>query len=84
MVIKGCPNFQPLYMKKEKEINAGGINGLGEALVNTNSRDFLELKSMIKKLSSSQSEEERIENGFLSIRFQMESYLQKKRNKNVK
>lgn len=62
-------------MKKEKEINAGGINGLGEALVNTNSRDFIELKSMIKKLSSSQSEEERIENGFLSIRFQMESYL---------
>ncbi len=59
----------------EKEINAGGINGLGEALVNTNSRDFLELKSMIIKHSSSQSEEEKIENGILSIRFQMESYL---------
>ena len=60
-------------MKKEKEINPGGINGLGEALVNTNTRDFAELKSVIKKLSSSQSEEERIENAFLSIRFQMES-----------
>ncbi|MBK8492791.1 MAG: hypothetical protein IPL49_18390 [Saprospirales bacterium] len=62
-------------MKKEKEINAGGINGLGEALVNTNSHDFMELKAMIKKHSSSQSEEEKMENAFLSIRFQMESYL---------
>jgi hypothetical protein len=62
-------------MKKEKEINAGGINGLGKARVNTNSRDFIELKSMIKKHSSSQSEEEKIENGILSIRFQMESSL---------
>lgn len=62
-------------MKKEKEINAGGVNGLGEALVNTNSQDFTELKAMIKRLSANQSEEERIENELLSIRFQMESYL---------
>ncbi|MCB9284724.1 MAG: hypothetical protein H6563_11665 [Lewinellaceae bacterium] len=62
-------------MKKENTRNAGGINGLGEALVNTNSRDFLELKSMIRKHASSLTEEERMENGLLSIRFQMESYL---------
>lgn len=62
-------------MKKEKEINEGGINGLGEALVNTNSSDFAELKTIIKKLSAGQSEEERLENALLSIRFQMESYL---------
>ena len=59
-------------MKKNEGINAGGINGLGEALINTNSRDFLELKSMIKKRSSTQSEEERMENAFLSVRFQKE------------
>jgi addiction module HigA family antidote len=62
-------------MKPAKEINSGGINGLGEALVNTNSRDFLELKSMIQQHASSLTEEERMENAFLSIRFQMESYL---------
>ena len=62
-------------MKKENKINAGGINGLGEALVNTNAREFIELKSMIKKHASRQSDTERMENAFLSIRFQMESYL---------
>jgi addiction module HigA family antidote len=62
-------------MKSTKEINPGGVNGLGEALVNTNSRDFLELKAMIQKHASSLSEEEKMENAFLSIRFQMESYL---------
>jgi addiction module HigA family antidote len=62
-------------MNKKQDINAGGINGLGEGLINTNSGDFLELKAMIKKAANTQSEREKIENGFLSIRFQMESYL---------
>lgn len=62
-------------MAKQEEINAGGINGLGEGLVNTNSKDFLELKSQIKKLSKNHSQEQEIENRFISIRFQMESYL---------
>lgn len=62
-------------MAKDKITNIGGINGLGEGLINTNAQDFKELQSMIKKLSSSQEEEERINNEFLSIRFQMESYL---------
>ena len=62
-------------MAKDKEVNIGGINGLGEGLINTNAKDFKELKSMIKELSADQNEEERIKNEFLSIRFQMESYL---------
>lgn len=62
-------------MAKDKITNIGGINGLGKGLINTNAQDFKELQSMIKKLSSSQEEEERINNEFLSIRFQMESYL---------
>lgn len=36
----------------DKTLNVGGINGLGEGLINTNAKDFKELKSMIKKLSS--------------------------------
>lgn len=62
-------------MKEEKNINVGGINGLGESLVNTNSKDFKFLQELIKQSSSTQEEEARIENGLLSVRFQMESYL---------
>ncbi|MEL7250874.1 MAG: hypothetical protein AAFZ63_02875 [Bacteroidota bacterium] len=58
-----------------EQINAGGINGLGEGLINTNSKDFKHLKDMIKSMSNNYNEEQRIENEFLSIRFQMESYL---------
>lgn len=59
----------------DQYINAGGINGLGEGLINTNSKDFLALKSLIKTISANQSQENIVENEFLAIRFQMESYL---------
>lgn len=62
-------------MKKENIINIGGINGLGEGLINLNSKDFKDLQSIIKQHSSNQEEEKKMENEFLSIRFQMESYL---------
>ncbi|HMQ46131.1 MAG TPA: hypothetical protein PKA00_00260 [Saprospiraceae bacterium] len=56
-------------------INAGGINGLGESLVNMNSKDFKFLKELIKQSYENQTEQSRIEAGLLAIRFQMESYL---------
>lgn len=62
-------------MKQDKVINEGGINGLGESLVNMNSHDFKFLKELIQKSAETQEEESRIENGLLSVRFQMESYL---------
>ena len=62
-------------MKREKEVNIGGINGLGEGLINLNSKEFKELQSIIKKHSNSQEEKQKMENEFLSIRFQMENYL---------
>lgn len=62
-------------MKKNDGPNEGGVNGLGESLVNTRSQDFLALKEMIKSNYAKQSERENIENGLLSVRFQMESYL---------
>lgn len=61
-----------------KEINIGGINGLGESLINTNSEDFKALKRLIERNYQSQGESKQIENGLLSIRFQMESYLNAK------
>ena len=55
--------------------NEGGINGLGEGLINTNSAEFKHLKEMIASAYSDQKASEVIENQFLSIRFNMESYL---------
>ena len=62
-------------MNTKEGINAGGINGLGEGLINTNSAEFKHLQNMIKQASQNESEQQKIENQFLSIRFQMESYL---------
>ena len=47
---------------KVKEINVGGINGLGESLINTNSTDFRSLRDMIKNRFKSQDAEAKIEN----------------------
>lgn len=63
-------------MKNPTIINAGGINGVGEKKIDTSQPDFLDLKVMIQSQSSQQSDSQKIENEFLSIRFQMESYIQ--------
>lgn len=60
---------------KVKEINVGGINGLGESLINTNSAEFHSLRDMIKDGFKSQDTEAKIEHSLLSVRFQMESYI---------
>jgi plasmid maintenance system antidote protein VapI len=62
-------------MKKNSTINEGGINGLGESLVNHNSSAFKALKEAITARSKEQSKSKRIENELLSLRFQMETYL---------
>lgn len=64
-----------MKMAKERMLNEGGINGLGEGLVNTNDKNFKELQAVITKIADNQEEEQRLNNAFLSIRFQMESYL---------
>lgn len=64
-------------MNNGRIINAGGINGLGIGLIDLNSKDFKELQNAIKNHSVNLVEERRIENGMLSIRFQMEEYLNK-------
>lgn len=65
-------------MKKQINIQDQGVNGSGQALVNTNSKEFKELQSQIVSQSKKQSETKVIENKLLSLRFRMESYLQAK------
>jgi len=62
---------------KEKIVNEGGINGLGKGVVNINSKDFKALQEMIKERYKSLKPEEKRNNILLSIRFQMESYLER-------
>jgi len=61
---------------KKKFINEGGVNGQGEGLVNTNSTDFKGLQDMIKRTAENRLGKHRLADQFLSIRFQMESYLE--------
>lgn len=62
-------------MEEDKILNEGGINGLGLGLINTNSQDFKALQQAIKRFSKNLTEEQKLENRLLSIRFQMEAYL---------
>lgn len=62
-------------MKRNKTTNAGGVNGLGESLVNTNSPSFQHLQQMIQQHHASQTTAEKMRNGIVSLRFQMDAYL---------
>jgi len=64
-------------MENEKIINEGGIQGTGEGLVNLNSREFKVLQQLIEQKSGRLEPSEIIKNRILSLRFQMESYLNK-------
>ena len=62
-------------MKKRDIINEGGVNGLGVGVVNTNTKEFIELQRAIIAKSKKQSKKKILENKLLSLRFQMENYL---------
>lgn len=64
-----------MIMKKE-QINEGGVNGTGKGLVNVNSKSFKGLRNAIAEHAKLQSEEDRIKIELLSLRFQMEGYMQ--------
>lgn len=62
----------------KKIVNEGGINGLGEGIVNINSEDFKVLREKIKTQSALLGVDEKRSNILLSFKFQMESYLKDK------
>ena len=64
-------------MSKQKIVNEGGITGTGKGLVNQNSKEFKELQRMIIGRSGELEESEVIANRLLSLRFQMETYLER-------
>lgn len=64
-------------MSKQKIVNEGGITGTGKGLVNRNSKEFKELQRMIIERSGELEESEVIANRLLSLRFQMETYLER-------
>ena len=64
-------------MSKQRIVNEGGIIGTGKGLVNQNSREFKELQRIIKEKSTGLEESVLIANRLLSLRFQMETYLER-------
>ena len=64
-------------MSKQRIVNEGGIIGTGKGLVNQNSKEFKELQRMIIGRSGELEESEVIANRLLSLRFQMETYLER-------
>lgn len=63
--------------QKDKNFaNPGGINGLGKGYFNTNSEEFLVLQEMIQREYAQLSDAEKMKARLLSVRFQMESYLE--------
>ena len=67
-------------MKNKNMDNEGGINGLGTGIINTNSKEFKFLRAKIAEESGKQSKKQRLENKLLSLKFQMESYLETEDN----
>ena len=70
-------------MSNQKIINEGGIIGTGRGLVNQNSKEFKELQRIIKEKSGEIKESELIANRLLSLRFQMETYLERENPKKI-
>lgn len=64
-------------MKKKKAIIDEGVNGSGNGIINVNSEEFKSLQSKIKEHFKKQSKKQLLDNDLLSLRFQMESYLEK-------
>jgi len=62
-------------MKKNTSLNEDGINGLGIGKVDVDSKEFKELQRMIADQSGKQSKKKVLDNKLMSLRFQMENYL---------
>ena len=58
-------------MSKPNQINEGGIIGTGAGLVNQNSEAFKELQKAIQARSQTLTEQEKVVNRLLSVRFQI-------------
>lgn len=63
------------FKQMKQGINLGGINGSGQGLVNTNSKDFKGLREAIKEHAKQQTPLEQIRYELLSLKFQMETYV---------
>ncbi len=60
---------------KNQEINAGGVNGTGEGVVNVNSESFKALRKAVEEHAKTIPEKDKIRYRLISVRLQMETYL---------
>lgn len=62
----------------EEFINYGGINGIGDKAIDTESDEFKTIQSMIIAHSKKQSPEQRLKTEILAIKLEMINYLEEK------
>lgn len=67
----------------KKEINIGGVNGTGKGIVNTNSKEFKGLRDAIERHASDQTSRDKIKYDLISLRFQMENYIEDEEPKDI-
>lgn len=70
--------------KKSKIINEGGINGTDKGVININSKDYKGLQKAVQEHSKKQDKKDRLRYKLISLRLQMDSYIQDKSPKEVK
>jgi len=70
--------------KKAKIINEGGVNGTDKGVININSKDYKGLRKAVQEHSKKQDKKERIRYKLISLRLQMDSYIQESSPNEVK
>ncbi len=70
-------------MRKTEIINEEGINGTGTGFIDTESEDFKMLQKAILEYSNKLTPQQKLENHLISLRLQMEDYLEQKEPKQV-
>lgn len=61
--------------KYKKEINAGGVNGSGKGIVNTNSKEYKALQQAIIEHSKTLSHSDKIRYDLVALKYQMQKYV---------
>ena len=61
--------------KYKKEKNAGGVNGSGKGIVNTNSKEYKALQQAIIEHSKTLSHSDKIRYDLVALKYQMQKYV---------
>ena len=64
-------------MSKQKTINEGGILGFESSSEKISDEEYLLIKAEIDKVIAQQTQEQKLQNKLIALRYKMEDYLEK-------